>query len=63
MYVIKPMNINRGETNSHWLHDNVVFCDTDMMNHTFDCDTVVCETNKVNRALSHVGSHPQHFHS
>jgi hypothetical protein len=63
VYVIKPMYTHRGETNSHWLHDNIVFCDTDMMNDTFNCDTVVCETNIINQILPHVVSHSHHFHS
>ena len=57
------MNTNRGETNSHWLHNNVVFCDADMMSHTLNCDTVVCETkNVINPILSHAISHSHHYH-
>ena len=62
-YVIKPMNTNRVETNSRWLNNYVIFCDTDMRNHTFNCDTVVCETNTKYQTLPHAVSHTHHFHS
>jgi hypothetical protein len=62
-YVISQMNINRGEINSREQYNNVVFCDTDMRNHTFNCDTVVIVTNIINQILSHAVSHPHHCHS
>ena len=62
-YDIKPMNTSRGETNSHELYHDDFFCDTDMRNHTFNCDTVVCETNIINQILPHAVSHSHHVHS
>jgi hypothetical protein len=62
-YVIIPMNTKRGETNSQWLHNKVVFYDRDMRNHTFNQDTVVHETNIINQILPHAASHSHHFRS
>ena len=62
-YVIIPMNTNRGETNSQWLRNKVVFCDTDMRSYTFNWDTVVHDTNIINQILPHAVSHFHHFHS
>ena len=61
-YIIKPMNTNRGDTNSHWLYHDVVSCDTDMKIHTINCDTVVCETNIFNSTMLHTVSHSHHLH-
>ena len=63
VHVIQPMNTNRGETNICWLNGNVSFCDTVMMNHTFNYDRVVCATKIINQMLFHAGSHSHHFHS
>ena len=62
-YIVKPMNTNRGETNSCELYDNVAFCDTDMKIHITNCDTVVRETNISNTTLLHTDSHSHHFDS
>ena len=62
-YTITQMNTNRGEINSRELYNNVVFCDTDMRNHNFNCDTVVRKTYTFNQTLPHAVSHSHHFHS
>ena len=62
-YIVKPMNTNRGETNSRELYNDVVFCDTEMKIHIINCDTVVRETNILNSTLLHTDSHSHHFHS
>ena len=40
VFVFKPISTNRGETNSSWLHNILVFCNTDMMTRNDYCDTV-----------------------
>ena len=62
-YIVKPININRGEKNSCELYDNVNFCDTDMKICIINCDTVVLETKSLNSTLLHTDSHSHHFHS
>ena len=60
VFVFKPISTNRGETNSSWLHNILVFCDTDMMTHNDYCDTVTVGQKLSIQQLLHAVSYFYH---
>ena len=44
-YMVKPMNNNRGENNSHWLYNDVVYCESVNIDNIHYCDTAADAKN------------------
>ena len=62
-YMVKPMNNNRGENNSWWQYDDVVYYKAVNIDNTPCCDTATDVKTVANLALPCANSHSQHIHS
>ena len=60
-YVVKPMNNNRGEKNSHRLYNNVVHCKAVYIDNIYCCETAADVKKIANLALPCANSHTHHF--
>ena len=62
-YMVKPMNNNRGENNSRWLYNNVVYCESVNIDNIHCCDTAADAKNVTNLALPCANPQSHHFNS
>ena len=62
-YMVKPMNNNKGENNSRWLNNNVVYCKAVYIDDIHSCETAADAKNLSNLELPCANSQSHHLNS
>ena len=62
-YMVKPMNNNKGENNSRWLNNNVVYCKAVYIDDIHSCETAADAKNLSNLKLPCANSQSHHLNS